>query len=163
MGKKLEKALRRISSLEAEGKASKQIAAQKLADTERIAAQKVADAEREKALEHAVRAMPFVDDPSHDLVLTFYRTRVERDKDTGQFMIDGVPLEAFMASEIPEKYPNLLRPKNEEVDVSGRQREAGGKAAAKPAIDYDALNSQSGKETLDAAAKQIAAVLARSN
>src|SRR5258708_14583281 len=94
---------KRISTLEADAKASKEMAAK--------ADKKSAQAEQNSALDLALSSIPWESDNSRVLARNHYAELVKRDQDTGEFMIDGVALDVFISADIPDKYPNLLASK----------------------------------------------------
>jgi hypothetical protein len=136
MGKTLD-LRKRITTLEAEKEAA------------------VLEGKRHTALERALGFLPWQSDYSRDLARNLFESRVEGDK---EFTIEGVALDDAVITTIRTAHANLLVP---EQSAAGAQKEIGGKTAAKPATDFDALNALSSREELAAAAKELAAVLAK--
>ena len=123
--------------------------------------QKAAKAERDGALDRALSNIPWESEGSRDLARSLYMPLVKLDDDTGEFMIHGVSVDAFIKSEIPDKYPNLLA-KNK--PVSAAQKETVKTAPTKPAsIDFDLLTAATGKADLDAACRRVSELLAEQN
>jgi hypothetical protein len=136
---------KRIDSLEAGAKDEKQ---------------KRADAERDGALDRALSGIPWESLGSLELARKYYASQVKRDKDTGEFQINGVALDTLIAADIPDKFPNLIAQHKPQSDA---QKGTGSKPAKPAPIDFDALSATSTKEELAAASKALAGILAQQN